>query len=217
MCSKDIILLKIPLVFCLDCSPSMSGMTKYGAPPENGAPINYLNAGLNSLINQIKKDDFLRTVCDVALIGFSSYAQLLIDFTTVDKLIIPSLKLDMLYGGTSMGNAIELGIDIIEKQLSVYLDNNIPADLPWLIFITDGHPSDNSHHRIISKLHNLIKSNKIVCLPVAIGNTADTNTLSEIFLNLPIANINSIDLKEMFQRFFIDLKKTEQSQKIIIN
>jgi|LSQX01.3.fsa_nt_gb uncharacterized protein YegL len=190
----------------------MSGMTKCGAPPENGAPINYLNAGLNSLISQIKKDEFLRSVCDVALIGFSSYAQLLIDFTTVDRLIIPSLKLDMLYGGTSIGNAIELGIETIEKQLRVYLDNNIHSDLPWLIFITDGHPSDNSHERIINKLHNLIKFNKIICIPIAIGNNADIDTLSEIFMRLPITNINSIDLKEMFQKSFFNLQNRKNTK-----
>jgi uncharacterized protein YegL len=205
-------LIKIPIVLCLDCSPSMSGLPKYGAPSlTNGAPVNHLNRGINLLINQIRSDPFLHSMCDIAMIGFSTYAQKLCSFSNVEDLVIPSLKLDMVYGGTSIGKAIDLSFEIIEKQLSSYANLGISATKPWLIFMTDGHPSDKTHELVSDKLHSWINADRIHCIPVGIGEMADIDFLSAFFLNQPIWSIDSVDLTDFLQKVLNDIRGKNSS------
>ncbi len=190
----------------------MSGLPKYGAPSlTNGAPINHLNRGINLLIKQIRSDPFLISMCDIAMIGFSTYAQKLCNFSNVDDLVIPSLKLDMVYGGTSIGKAIDLSFEIIEKQLSIYANSGITATNPWLIFITDGHPSDKTHELVVDKMHSWIKTRRIHCIPVGIGEMADIDFLSAFFMNQPIWSIDSVDLTDFFNKLYNDIRDKNNS------
>ncbi len=201
------LLIRLPVIVCMDCSPSMSGLQKYAAPSlTNGAPVNHLNRAIHLLIKQIRSDPYLHSICDIAMIGFSSYAQKLCDFTKVDDLVIPSLKLDMVYGGTSIGKAVDLSFKVLEDQLSIYANLRISVAKPWIVFMTDGHPSDKTHELVVDKLHSWIKSDKIQCIPVGIGETADIRFLSDFFYNQPVWRIDSIDLTDFFNKMFLDFR-----------
>ncbi len=151
---------RTPCVLVLDCSGSM-----------RGEPIKQLNAGLKALEQELKDD-----------IDASSRVQLLIikafgkDEAVVSSDWIDAMNFEapvMEAGGlTPLGKAMNLALDKIEAQKSLYDSCGITSKRPWIFLISDGEPTDYDWEEVAAKCRDAQNKKKVVIHAVG---TKDAN------------------------------------------
>ncbi len=119
---------RVPCVLLLDTSGSMMG-----------ARIDGLARGLVSYRDELMNDSLASKRVEVAVVAFGGTVRTLMDFSVAPNFNPPELEAG---GGTPMGSAISIGIDMIEKRKAIYRENGIAYYRPWLFMITDGEPTD---------------------------------------------------------------------------
>ncbi len=122
---------RCPVILLCDTSGSISGEA-----------IDALNNCLKTFCDEISTDEQASLRVDTALV-ISAPVQVVQDFTAIDGFFPPKLTAN---AGTTMGEAIELALDLLEKRKQVYRDNGIQYYPPWVFLITDGAPTDEWVH-----------------------------------------------------------------------
>ena len=120
---------RCPAVLLLDTSSSMEG-----------APINELNKGIAVFKENILKDNTAKKRVEIAVITFGDEPKLIHDFSSIKDFEPPQLETR---GFTPMGQAIELAIEMVANQKSIYKSHGISYYQPWLFLISDGEPTDD--------------------------------------------------------------------------
>jgi len=115
-------------VLLLDLSRSM-----------RGAPLRALNDGLRAYREYLASDPDAKLIVETCVVTFSDEAKVLHPFSSVDDL--PELELKA-GGWTSMGAAIDLGIQQIEERKAYYREEGVDYYRPFLVLLTDGAPTD---------------------------------------------------------------------------
>jgi uncharacterized protein YegL len=118
---------RCPCVLLLDTSNSMSGKR-----------IDELNKGLQTFKDELMADSMSLKRIELSVVSFGP-VNIQTEFQTADLFIPPTLKAD---GMTPMGEAIEKGIELIQKRKEKYKENGISYYRPWMFLITDGAPTD---------------------------------------------------------------------------
>ena len=119
---------RCPCILLLDVSGSMQG-----------APISELNSGLAVYKDEVAADALAAKRVEVAIVTFGTTVQTLVDFTTAESFVPPTLQAD---GQTPMGSAINQAIDMIDQRKQTYRANGVGYFRPWIFMITDGGPTD---------------------------------------------------------------------------
>ena len=116
-------------VLLLDTSRSM-----------RGAPIRDLQKGLAAYREYLAGDPDAKLIVETCVITFSDEAKVVHPFSSVDDL---PADLGLAAGGwTSMGAAIDLGIQQIEERKAYYKEEGVDYYRPFLVLLTDGAPTD---------------------------------------------------------------------------
>lgn len=130
---------RLPIVFCLDVSPSMGWPISQDSKT---TAMDLLNMAVNNFITELNADSKARTAAEVALVTFSSGIVTDTEFVSVSAL--KKTKIDALEtGGTQMAQAVLRSIEKIEKRREYLEDMEIPYYAPFLILVTDGNPDEN--------------------------------------------------------------------------
>lgn len=119
---------RCPCLLLLDTSGSMSGR-----------PIEELNAGLQSFVTELNADALAAKRVEVAVVSFGP-AKLVSDFVSATNFTAPTLHAG---GGTPMGEAITMGLNLTDERKQIYRDQGISYYRPWIFLITDGAPTDD--------------------------------------------------------------------------
>jgi uncharacterized protein YegL len=119
---------RVPCVLIVDTSTSM-----------HGPRIGELNKGLKIYRDELLCDALASQRVEVAIVTFGGRATRLVDFVTAANFKPPTLDV---IGGTPMGAAIDMALDMIEERRKQYRDNGIAYYRPWAFLITDGEPND---------------------------------------------------------------------------
>lgn len=173
---------RCPLALVLDTSGSMSG-----------TPIDELNAGLELLLQELKRDDLARWSVELAVYTAGGSAARIFDFTPVDK-IAGTAPLQA-SGDTPLGAAVGMALDDLEQRKARYRAAGAPYYQPWLVIISDGAPTD-AWQTPAERARNLSQNKKLVSLPVGVSG-ADMGTLSA-FSAKPAVNIQGLRFREFF-------------------
>jgi len=174
---------KLPFLLLLDVSGSM-----------NGEPIHLLNLDLQSFINDLKSDSFTTERVDLALITFGSYASTIRDFASIYNFHLPKLEAS---GSTAMGEAIELGLNLIEQRKGEYKSQGIAYYKPIVLLITDGSPTD-SWQTSVNRLHKESSLRKLQFIAVGLEG-ADMNILARISPpEFPPVSLKNLRFSKMF-------------------
>lgn len=113
-------------VFLLDCSTSMAG-----------PPIAELNQCVARLIDELREDPFTSITVDLAIVAFSSTAQLVLPPTAIRHLE-PGLFTPLAAGGnTALGAAVDLAGKVIPERLKYYSRVGLGAYRPCVFVLSD--------------------------------------------------------------------------------
>jgi len=191
---------RVPIVLCLDCSPSMSGKVEWGASSNlNGIPIDELNEGVQMFFNSIRNDEIAKMSAEISIVAFSSIVEKILDFDYIENILTPTLELEMKIGGTSIGKAVKKSIEILEQRKKEYSDAGVDYYQPWLVILTDGAPTDDTHIEISKNISVLVNEKKLTIFPIAIGDDADLSTLKMFSPKRAPLKLNGLNFKEFFE------------------
>jgi len=120
---------RVPCVLIVDTSTSM-----------HGPRIDELNAGLQTYRQELLADPLAAKRVEVAIVTFGGRVNRLVEFVTAESFDPPKLQV---IGGTPMGEAINIALDMIEQRKDNYREHGIAYYRPWAFLITDGEPNDH--------------------------------------------------------------------------
>lgn len=178
----------VACVFLLDTSSSMSTDNAIGK----------LNEGLRTFksqtISDTTFDEHTKACIDVALISFGPNVVLQQDFVSVSDMNIPTLSAD---GGTPMGEALNMAMDIIAQQKARYNELGTPYYRPWIFCITDGQPND-SYQGAAQRLRQMENDTKVLGYCVGVENF-ERSIIATIFNPDRIFELKNLNFPALFE------------------
>lgn len=181
---------RLPIVFCLDVSPSMN----WDIDNRDISPMELLNQSVNTFISEINTDGRTRSAAEVAYVSFSTNIE-------VDSPFMPARNLDDIHlktvakGGTNMAQAVLRSYEKLDQRIKEYAQNGIRHNAPFFVLVTDGNPDDNDDNllqdRAIATVNEHCNSHQgadgiVIPFIVGVGRRVDKKTLlrySEGFTN----------------------------------
>jgi uncharacterized protein YegL len=190
---------RCPVALLLDVSASM-----------RGEAIDELNAGLKSFHQQIMADELASLRVELAVITFGGETRLVRDFISVDEIGPPHLEAS---GDTPMGEALDLGLRIVESRKAVYRANGIHYYRPWVFLITDGAPTDGvAWQHAALDMQEADLTGRLTFFTVGVGG-ADMEILSEIASpNRPPLMLKGLRFRDLFQWLSASVRRVSVSR-----
>lgn len=196
---------RVPICLVLDASPSM-GQAHRG---DRETPIEALNVGVQAFYDAISKDEMALYAADIAIVTFSEVARIETDFGSVER-GTPMVSIHS-GGGTSIGSGVELALDILERRKMQYKETGVDYYQPWLVLMTDGAPTDHTHHAAGSKVSDMVRQKKLTIFPIGVGSQADMQTLGLFSPTRPPLRLQGIRFAEFFEWLSRSVAATSRS------
>lgn len=176
---------RVPVSLCLDTSGSMSG-----------EKIRELVRGVQLFYDAVRDDDDAHDSCEISIVEFNSSAALIHDFASIERLSnIESLSAG---GTTAMGHGVNLALDTLENRKQMYSNNGVLYYQPWLVLMTDGHPTDDIDSAV-DRVAKMVNERKLTVFPIGIGSDADMDALARFSPNRPPLRLDGLKFKEFFE------------------
>lgn len=157
-------------VLLLDTSGSMQG-----------EPIAALNHGLKQFATELKEDRLAAKRVDLAIVTFGEVVTVVSEFCSAQTFDPQPLHAK---GGTPLGEAIGVGIDLLASRQAQYREAGIVPYRPWLFMVTDGKPTD-AWQRSAGRIRAGEGDKKFTFFAVGVEG-ADMETLGQISVNTPL-------------------------------
>ena len=191
---------RVPVCLCLDTSGSMGGM-----------PIDELNEGVRVFYEAIREDETALYSAEVSIVTFGGDAQCIADFASLE--VQPNAPMLTANGMTPMGEAVNMGLDLLEQRKDEYKDRGVDYYQPWLVLMTDGSPNGDSSElsRAINRTVDLVNQKKLTVFPIGIGSDADMDVLAQFSPKRPPLKLQGLKFREFFAWLSKSVSKTSQS------
>lgn len=173
---------RLPIVFCLDVSPSMRF-------PENtrNTPINLLNISVKNFIEELSKHPKASAAVEISFVTFSDNIEVDSAFESLQRLNFEDFS-TVEFGGTQISKAVIHSINKIEEQKRKLERGMIPYYAPFLVLITDGDPDEiegsEAHKKALDMVQTHCDSattlkNMIIPFIIGVGDNIHTETLNK--------------------------------------
>ncbi len=191
---------RVPVCLCLDTSGSMDGQ-----------PINELNEGVRLFYEAIREDETALYSAEICIVTFGGDAQCMADFASLQ--LQPDAPTLSANGLTPMGEAVNMGLDLLDRRKQEYKDRGVDYYQPWLVLMTDGAPNGDSGElsRAISRTVDLVNQKKLTVFPIGIGAEADMDILAQFSPKRPPLKLRGLKFREFFAWLSKSVSKTSQS------
>ena len=181
-------------VLLLDTSGSMQG-----------EPIAALNAGLQQFAAELRDDRLASKRVEIAVVTFGDRVDVVAEFGSAQAFYPQALTAK---GGTPMGEAIGVGVDLIAARQAEYRTNGINSYRPWIFMITDGVPTDD-WSRAAPRIQAGEDGRKFSFFAVGVDG-ADMGTLADISVNAPV-QLRGLAFSDMFRWLSSSLSSVSRS------
>lgn len=217
---------RVPICLCLDTSGSMgavegdcveTGETVY----EDGrtwnivtggtSRIDELQKGVEAFYEAIREDEMAVYSAEICIVTFDNKATCLVDFANIERQEnVPELHP---IGDTSMGEGVNLALDLLERRKQEYKDKGVDYYQPWLVLMTDGEPNGNAGEltRAVNRTVEMVNQKKLTVFPIGIGSEADMSTLNKFSPKRPALKLQGLKFQEFFAWLSKSVSKTSQS------
>ncbi len=217
---------RVPICLCLDTSGSMgavegecvaTGETVY----EDGrtwnvvtggtSRIDELQKGVEQFYEAIREDEIAVYSAEICIVTFDNKATCVLDFANIERQkTIPEL---LPVGNTSMGEGVNLALDLLERRKQEYKDKGVDYYQPWLVLMTDGVPNGDAAelNRAICRTTEMVNQKKLTVFPIGIGNESDMSTLNSFSPKRPALKLQGMKFQEFFAWLSKSVSKTSQS------
>ncbi|MGF6282197.1 uncharacterized protein YegL [Pseudomonas frederiksbergensis] len=184
---------RVPCLLLLDVSVSM-----------RGRPLQELNEGLQAFRDELASDSLAMQRVEVGIVTFGP-VQIVTPFTTAGAFYPPTLTEQ---GDTPLGEAIRVGLEMIEQRKSEYRAAGLPSFRPWCFLITDGGPTDE-WKSAAAAVREAEANKKVAFFAVGVQG-ARMDILSQISVRQPLA-LDGLKFRELFQWLSASMKSVSQS------
>ncbi len=183
---------RVAVCLCLDISPSM------GIYTPSGIPIDELNEGVATFYNAIQNDARAKYAVEVAVVAFSTNASVVRDFSSILETNPPRLQ-SCNTGGTSIGTAMATCLGLLEERKQQYKDTGVDYYQPWLVLITDGTPTDDTHISAALDVADQVRKKALTVIPIGVGGGVDSQVLASFSPKLTPLKLKGLEFEKFFQ------------------
>jgi len=187
---------RIPICLVLDVSYSM-----------RGEPIKELQHGIEMFFDAIKNDEIAQFSAEISIVTFASNAEKMLDFSSIQRQEVPHLSA---MGTTSMGKGVLMALDILEARKLEYQTAGIDYYQPWMVLMTDGHPTDDIIPAV-RKIEKLVETKKLTVFPIAIGDGVAMDKLGKFSPGRPPLRLKALNFSEFFIWLSQSVSRVSQS------
>ena len=192
---------RVPVCLCLDVSASMKG-----------EPIRELNEGVRGFYRAIREDETAFHAAEICVVTFGGRgAECLSGFSGLS--IQPNAPVLEASGRTPMGEAVHLGLDLLEQRKQEYKSRGVDYYQPWLVLMTDGAPNGDPDElrRAFARCTEMVRERKLTLFPIGIGEGADMETLARFSPDRSPLRLQGLKFLEFFQWLSQSVSQTSQS------
>lgn len=191
---------RVPVCLCLDTSGSMCGV-----------PIDELNEGVRLFYESIREDETALYSAEISIVTFGENAQCIVDFSSLERQ--PNAPTLSAKGMTPMGEAVNMGLDLLEQRKEDYKCSGVDYYQPWLVLMTDGIPNGDPSElfRAMTRTVELVNQRKLTVFPIGIGSEADMSILEKFSPKRPPLKLKGLNFREFFSWLSKSVSKTSQS------
>ena len=172
---------RCPCVLLLDTSGSM-----------DGAPLDELNQGLQTLHQQLNGDPLARKRAEVGIITFGP-VKVRQALANVDTFKMPTLAAD---NDTPLGAAVMAGVQMVADRKLALRKSGIDFYRPWIFLITDGGPTDDCK-AAIKAVKDGETSNAFSFFPIGVEG-ADMGFLGQLGTRTPL-KLKGLQFNTLFE------------------
>lgn len=187
---------RLPIYFLIDVSESMVG-----------DPIAQVENGMRNIIQELRTDPYALETVFASVMVFAGKAQSLSPLTELYKFYPPKFPIG---GGTSLGTALNLLMDDIDKSVQKTTADMKGDWKPIIFLFTDGTPTDNPNPAIERWQKHFKSKCNLVC--ISLGDNADTNLLGKLTENvLRLKDTDEYSFKVFFKWVTASIKTSSVS------
>ena len=155
---------KLPVIFCVDVSGSMS------------SEIAKINQAINKMIDDIKSDSVASRQVETCFVSFNDNATLIQNWKPITETDYAEYCAS---GCTNLEAGLSLALEKSIERSRYYESFGMNVRMPFLIIITDGHSNGPDFSSICSKIRE--RENKGKLRPFTIAVTGyDKNTVAQL-------------------------------------
>ena len=184
---------RVPICLVLDASPSMEDTRGFDGP----RPIDELNDGVRRFFDTIRADEIALYAADVSIVSFAEKPRVDFEFGSVER-DPPRITIHE-NGGTSLGSGVEKGIELLTFRKTQYKETGVDYFQPWLVIMTDGEPTDDSHKRVAPEVCRLILEKRLSIFPIGVGGGAQLGTLKQFSPRRDPLKLKGLHFAEFFE------------------
>lgn len=116
-------------------------------------------------------------------------------------------------GMTPMGEAINLGLDLLERRKEQFRSVGVDYFQPWFVLMSDGAPNGAADQlaRAKQRMDSLARDKKLSVFPIGIGAHADMKALAEFSPMRSPLKLKGLKFREFFEWLSQSVSTTSQS------
>ena len=160
----------------------------------------------------IKEDETALYAADICVITFGGTEPVCLrDFSGLDQQPeVPTLSAG---GMTPMGEAINLGLDLLERRKEQFRSVGVDYFQPWFVLMSDGAPNGAADQlaRAKQRMDSLARDKKLSVFPIGIGAHADMKALAEFSPMRSPLKLKGLKFREFFEWLSQSVSTTSQS------
>ena len=217
---------RVAICLCLDVSGSMD-VVEEGTYQETGRTVvrdgkqyteviggtsrfDELQKGVKLFYEEISQDEVAQFAAEICIVTFANSAECMLDFANVYRQEVPELELGEM---TSMGEGVNLALDLLEKRKQEFKDAGVDYFQPWLVLMTDGNPNGSTAElmRAMERTNKMISEKKLTLFPIGIGENANLDVLAKFTPKRNSIKLNGLKFKELFEWLSASVEATSKS------